>query len=106
MRAIPELNIRPAARSPTWGYPAGYPRPVGPSIGFVRSYLSIGSLIVIGILLAGGVNELLGLGWWERGYPVSGGGFGEFLLAWGTLLAVLLGLNLLLAGIEQPRSRR
>lgn len=76
---------------------------MGPSIGFVRSYLSIGSLIVLGVLLAGLANEVLGLGWWENGYPISGGGFGGFVLGWGLLLAILVGINLLLAWIEEPR---
>lgn len=79
-----------------------YPDRVGPSVEFVRSYLAIVSLIVLAVLVAGTANELFGFGWWERGYPVSGGDFGDFLLAWGTGLAVLVGLNLLLAAFERP----
>lgn len=86
--------------------PPGYPRPMGPSIGFVRSYLSIASLIVLALLTAGTANETFGIGWWERGYPVSGGGFGSFVVGWGALFLALVGINLVLDRFERPGGER
>jgi uncharacterized membrane protein len=68
---------------------------VGPSVGFVRSYLALWAFAAITVIAAGGVNELLGLGLFVGGYPALGGraGYGEFALQAAVVAAVALALS-------------
>jgi hypothetical protein len=76
---------------------------MGPSVGFVRGWLSLWALVGVVGLALGGVNELLGLGLFPSGYPVLGGddGYGGFALQVAIAVVALIGLSILLERFER-----
>ena len=69
---------------------------MGPSVGFVRGWLSLWALAAVAAIVLAGANELLDAGLFPGGYPVLGdhqGSYGEFAAQLAALAFVLLFLS-------------
>jgi hypothetical protein len=72
---------------------------VGYSVGFIRGWLALWTLVALFAIVLGGANELLDLGLFSRGYPVlgdRGGGYGGFAVQAAIVAIAATSLSLLL----------
>ena len=73
---------------------------MGYSPEFLRGILSLITLIAAAGILAATANEVIGLGWFESGYP-GDGSFWAFVLALGAVIAVSWALGVLIDRLDR-----